>query len=483
LYGAVKRELSSTYADAQGFSRLTLGYNSLEQANNQYTSSDAWKESLNYQMARLNYKYAYKYLMTATIRRDGFSGFAANKKYAYFPSFAVGWILSEESFFKVKGIDFLKVRAGYGVSGNQTSRYKSLARVTTQNAYIFGDGGSTLIGQELNSLANPDLKWEKTKGINAGLDFKLFQGRISGSIDLYSNTTNDLLFDVAIPNISGFSTISTNVGQLQNRGLEIVLTSRNIDYKNFHWNTTVNFTTNANKIVKLTGADANNDGKEDDMVASGLFIGEPTGAIYGYQVNGIYQLGETPPAGYYTGTYRIVDQDGEDYEITPDDRIILGHTEPAYRISILNKIEYKGFTLSVFLNSIQGGKRGYLGNNTRATSRSDVSIRFNNLDAINYWSPGNPDGEYPQSVSNPTVQPTVYRDRSFIRLQDITLSYQFKGYFIKKLNIEDLSLFVSGKNLATWTKWKGWDPETGQGLINDGRPVMKGYSIGCNVTF
>jgi TonB-dependent starch-binding outer membrane protein SusC len=474
LYGAVERDNSYTKADAVGFSRITLGYNSLQSGTNQYTTSNAWQETMNYQMGRLNYKFADKYLLTTTIRRDGYSGFSANNKYAYFPSVALGWILSEESFFKVKWVDLLKIRSGYGVSGNQTSRYKSLATVVTSNAYVFGDGGTTQIGQELNALSNNNLKWEKTTGLNLGIDFRLLKSRLIGSVDLYKNITNDLLFDVAIPNITGFSSISSNVGKLQNSGIEVNLTSVNFENKKFRWSSTASFSTNTNKIVSLTGS--------GDMISSNLFIGKSIGAVYGYQTNGIYQLGEIAPSGYYPGTYRIVNQN-DDNVINTNDRIILGHTEPAYRIGFLNKFECMGFTLSVFLNSIQGGKNGYLGVNSPATSKSDNTIRWNDISGIDYWSPANPNGKYPRFVSSPAIAPTVYQDRSFIRLQDISLSYQFKGSLLKTLNMQNLTLYVSGKNLATWTKWEGWDPEAGQGLTTGGRPVMKGYSVGINVTF
>jgi TonB-dependent starch-binding outer membrane protein SusC len=295
-----------------------------------------------------------------------------------------------------------------------------------------------------------------------------------GSVDLYKNITNDRLFDVAIPNITGFSSISSNVGKLQNSGIEVNLTSVNFENKKFRWSSTASFSTNTNKIVSLTGS--------GDMISSNLFIGKSIGAVYGYQTNGIYQLGEIAPSGYYPGTYRIVNQN-DDNVINTNDRIILGHTEPAYRIGFLNKFECMGFTLSVFLNSIQGGKNGYLGVNSPATSKSDNTIRWNDISGIDYWSPANPNGKYPRFVSSPAIAPTVYQDRSFIRLQDISLSYQFKGSLLKTLNMQNLTLYVSGKNLATWTKWEGWDPEAGQGLTTGGRPVMKGYSVGINVTF
>jgi TonB-linked SusC/RagA family outer membrane protein len=482
LYGAIERKSNFTSATANGFSRLTLGYNSLEQGANQFTYSDAWSEALNYQMARLNYKYADKYLLTTTIRRDGFSGFASNHKYGYFPSVALGWVVTQESFFQPAWVDFLKVRAGYGISGNQTSRYNSLAGISGGASYIFGDGGSTVFGQQVSSLANPDLSWEKTAGLNVGLDFRLFKGRINGSFDYYNNKTNDLLFSVNLPVITGFGSINTNLGELQNKGLELSLTSLNVDLKNFRWTSTLNVSRNTNKIVELLGQDNNGDGKEDDLIASNLFIGRSISTLYDYQINGIYQPGETIPAGYSIGTYRVVDLD-KNGTITPADRSILARQEPSYRVSLLNSFDYKGFTLTVFLNSIQGGLNGYRGSNSPVIIRDDNAVRYNYLSAMDYWSPTNRDAKYPQSIVAAAVSPANFQDRSFIRLQDVSLSYRFTGGVIKRMKIQNLNLYVSGKNLATWTNWEGWDPETNQGLTINGRPVMKGVAVGLNLTF
>ena len=205
VYGASRRKYSYTAADAKLFPRMTLGYNSLELASTQTTNSDAWLETLLYQMYRVNYSYDSRYLLTATLRRDGFSGFSANNKSAVFPSVALGWVITNEDWFKVAGIDYLKLRAGWGVSGNQTSRYSSLAKVNSSIGYIFGDGVSGAMRQELASMENADLKWEKTSGLNFGLDFAVLNNRISGNIEYYQTTTKDLLYAVAIPSITGFT--------------------------------------------------------------------------------------------------------------------------------------------------------------------------------------------------------------------------------------------------------------------------------------
>jgi TonB-linked SusC/RagA family outer membrane protein len=481
LYGAIERDNSYTRAYSTGFSRLTLGYDNLQQGTNRFAISNAWKETLNYQMFRLNYNYNSRYLFTGTIRRDGFSGFAQNNKYGIFPSVSAGWDISKEPFFKVNWVDNLKLRIGYGVAGNQTTRYSSLANVGVSAAYVFGDGGSTQFGQQVNSLTNPDLKWERTTGANLGLEFTLFKNRLSGVIEYYDTKTTDLLYSVNIPVITGFSNILTNIGQLNNKGLEISLNSKNINSAEFKWTSSLNFARNVNKLVKLLG-DLNGDGVEDDLPQSGLFIGQSTAVIYDYQVNGIWQVGEKIPTGYSPGTYRIVDQNG-DGVINASDRTVLGSSAPAYRISLLNNFQYKNFTLSIFLNSVQGGDKSYLAGNTPRLIRDDNSIRNNYLSGIDFWSPDHPDGKYPRSIVSATLNPPLFQNRSFIRLQDVSLSYKFSGKLIERMKLQNLNVFVSGRNLATWTKWDGWDPETNQGLTNDGRPVFKGYSVGLNVTF
>lgn len=483
LYGCSERKYDYTSADGTNYSRLTLGYNSLQLATNQYINSSAWDEALLYQMGRINYKYDNRYLITATLRRDGYSGFAKNNKFATFPSVALAWNVNEEKFFKMNWVDQLKIRAGWGISGNQTSRYKSLARVTTASAYVFGDGGTTQIGQKVTSMANPDLKWEKTKGLNFGFDFAVLKSRITGTFDCYFNTTTDLLYDLTIPTITGFSSVSTNIGKLRNRGVEFTITSRNIQTKNFEWTTTFNISHNSNKIVTLTGADNDGDGKEDDLVASNLFIGKDISSIYNYKINGIWQLNDDIPTGYHPGNYRVVDTN-EDGQITVDDRVVLGKTNPSYRFGLLNSFRWKAITFSFFINSVQGGKNGYMQANSETIVRGDANHRRWNRPAElakDYWSPSNPDATYSRSIQGGAISPTRYQQRNFVRLQDLNLSYALPQSLLSKVGIENINVFFSGKNLITITKWKGWDPEAGQGYW--GRPVLRSFSFGLNLTF
>lgn len=506
LYGAIERKFNSTNSRAEGFTRLTLGYNNLALGTNRFAESNATTESLNYQMARVNYKLLNKYLVTATIRRDGYSAFAENNKYGTFPSVALGWIISDEKFLSnTPWIDLLKLRASYGLAGNQTQQYRSIARVSTTvpnstqpAAYIYGDGGTTSFGQYVESLGNPNLKWERTAELNIGADFNFLNNRLTGSLDYYKKKTTELLYSINIPNISGFGSIATNVGQVNNTGFEAAITGGIIRNKDFTWDMTVNFSTNNNKVVTIRGIDADGDGKEDDLTQSGLFIDRSIGTIWDFQINGIWQLKDQIMPGFYPGTNRIVDQNGDNTITDPADRVIIGRREPAYRWSIVNNLNYKGISLYILVNSVQGGSNGYLGKNNPFFFREDNTIRINGLQGIDYWSPNNPDGKYPRNISG--NQPTIamantnyWQDRSFIRLQDITLSYNLKNTLLKKTPLQSLNLFVSAKNLHTWTSWEGWDPETeanddqgvsqAQGLLIGGRPVLKTFTVGLNLVF
>lgn len=492
LYGSIQRTFNSTFTEGRGFSRLTLSYNDLALASSQFANSDGWKEALLYQMGRLNYKFNNKYLFTGTVRKDGFSGFAKNNKSAIFPTVALGWILSEEGFLQnLKAIELLKLRVGYGVNGNQTSRYSSIASLTTGAAYVFGDGGTTAFGQQVNRLGNDNLKWERTKGLNIGLDFSLFNGKTTGTFDMYNNDTYDLLFSVAIPNITGFENITTNLGQINNKGLEAYISQRILTKSDFDWTASLVFSANKNKIVSLTGQDADGDGTEDDLITSGLFIGKSISTIYDYQANGVYDLDDTRLPGFPIGSMSVFDQNN-DGDITPDgDRIFIGRQEPAYRMSLMNTLSYKGVKLSFTLNSVQGGKDGYMGinrpfaNNIPQYYREDNTIRWNDFNGIDYWSPNNPGGKYPRNISGARakVEPGMYEKRNFIRLQDVLLSYNLTSGLLRKVKAQNINLYVSGKNLFTWTKWEGWDPESGEGIVAGGRPVLRTFTVGASVTY
>lgn len=487
LYSREYRQYEETIAEANDFTNQALGYNNLSLAQVQQTSSDFENQNSVAYMARLNYVYNDKYLLTATVRKDGFSGFAEGNKYAVFPSVALGWTASNEDFMKnIPSIDLLKFRISYGVNGNQAlGRYQTLARIANSQ-YIFGDDGSTVTTSYIESMANNDLGWETTRVQNIGIDFGLFNNRLNGSIDAYSSNTQDVLLKRNIPTTSGYSTVWTNIGKVHNHGVEISLNSTNVRSNGLTWETGVTFALNRNKIVELLGEDLDGDGKEDDNVSNSWFIGKPLGVIYGYKTDGIYQLNDTDiPSGFQAGDFRLVDITG-DGELTPDDRTILGSTLPNYMFSISSTLKYKNFSLYVLVNSIQGGGKDnyYAGNNMAMHNVNNYfeswTERFNFQD-VPYWTPDNPSNEYSRINYIPTLSHPYLEDRSFVRLQDITLSYTFDQSILKKLGLLGLRTYVSSKNLYTWTKWTGYDPENRTSI--GGFPMLRTFTLGVDLRF
>ena len=501
VYGMESRENEGTNATAQIFQNDVLGYNALEagQADQMLLSSSAWDEKSFYSMGRLHYAYNNKYFVTATLRRDAFSGFGANNKVGYFPSMALAWTISEESFLKenTPWLNQLKLRFSNGSNGNRTvGRYATLAKLSSATRYLYGDGGTPVMAQWVSSLANSDLKWEKTATSNLGIDFAVFNSRLSGSMDAYVGNTSDLLYNIDIPVVNGFGSIATNIGKMQNKGFELALNGTPVKQKDFRWDVALNFSMNRNKVVSINGTDVNKDGVEDNIISSdagnSIIMGKPYGVWYDYDITGMWQIADAAniPTGFTFGTYKIRDISGP--EGKPDgawtaayDRKIVGYKDPSYRFSVLNTLNYKRLELKIFVNSIQGGHSYYKAVAAGNWANID-NLKMLNSPGWDWWTPENPDakyrkiGDYPKPVGE-NVHP--YSSRSFIRLQDVSLSYSFDSGLLKKYGLRNCKVFVSGKNLKTWSNWEGWDPETGAGLTPGGVPVMKSYSVGLNVEF
>ncbi len=489
VYGIEEREYEYTTGVGSIFINDVLGYNALQfgESELQEAFSGGWKESSLFSMGRFFYSYKNKYMLTGTFRRDGFSGFSENNKFGFFPSGSIGWVVSEEPFFNqiADVMNYMKVRASYGKSGNRTvGRYQTMAKVGGGYNYVDASGAS-IYTQSITSLASPSLKWETTTGINLGVDFGFLDSRINGSINYYNNNTSNLLYTVDIPSIGRFTQFPDNLGKIHNSGVELTINSVNIQNGDFSWTSEFSFSRNRDELKELLGADNDGDGIEDDLISEGLFIGHSLNTIYAYEISGeIYQLGDEIPSGFDVGTNKIVDQN-DDGEIDPDnDKVILGYADPSYRFGINNHIRYKDWSLSFFINSIQGGKDYYLqANDLNYIQYGDQYNESYPEGYDNYWLPENPDAKYQKnSLRQPgDMKGRTYAKRNFIRLQDVSLGYNFNSSFLNKLNIENLRLFVSGKNLLTITDWQGWDPETGQSVTLDGRPVMKSYTIGLNI--
>ncbi len=497
VYGVEEVNQSFTNVNAQNFTNDLLGYNSLEAGDPTLYGVDTGKEKETslYTMGRLQYTFDNKYLLTGTVRRDGFSGFGENEKIGVFPSVSAGWVISEEGFMENSSdwLSFLKIRATYGTTGKRgVGRYDTQAIVNSEPSYIYGDDGTATIGQEISSLANYDLGWETTTGINLGLDFSFFNSRLRGNVEYYDNSTKDILYAIDLPYAVGITSINTNIGEVANHGLEFSLTGQIVNNENFTWESTVNFSRNRNEIVSVLGADNDGDGIEDDLVSDGLFIGEPTDVVYDYEITGIWQQADEDagliPDGFFVGSYKIADLDGSGDFSANDDRKILGYNDPSYRMGFANTFTYKNWSLYTFVNTIQGGGDYYYGTdalifgaaNTQSARYIDQNVPSGGWD---YWTPENTDARFRTLEGPAAYEPNRYLQRNFVRIQDVSLSYTFDRHILEKIGFGNLKLFISGKNLHTFTKWRGWDPEAGGTYAWGVSPVLSNYTLGLNVEF
>ena len=482
MYGFYETTDQTSFLGSQNIFNDVLGWNSLEIGENFNLSTAAGESTQLSTMGRIGYRYQGRYILDLSLRRDGYSAFGEGRKFGLFPAVGFSWNVIEENFLaNADFLDNLKLRISWGKNGNRgVARYSSLSEITSTN-YVFGDAGTTAVGLYPTSFANPNLGWETTASTNFGIDFGILNNRLSGSVNYYVSHTSDLLLQQQIPNTNGFDRFLRNVGETENKGIEISLSSVNLELGDFSWNTGAAFTLNRNEIVKLTGNDINGDGVEDDDIANEWFIGHPLGANYDYVFDGIYQEGDDFSAlpGSQPGhiRFRDVDQDGV---ITPDDRQVLHSNQPDFILGLTNTFNYKGFSLLAVFNWRQGG---YSPNQALNLGRNFYYEA--NVYDIPYWTPENRINDWPiLNYGNPLAW-GFYQTRSFVRLQDLSLGYTFPVSITEKANLSGLKVYVSGKNLLTWTDWIGWDPEHGAGGINPGNngPLMKTYTVGLNVQF
>lgn len=472
LYSRQKNSLETERLHSEGFPNDVLTYHQANVAKLVEPSDNVTKSAMVSQMGRLNYNYADRYLVTLTARRDGYSGFGQNHKYGTFPSVAVAWNASNESFWpSEKTVNTLKLRASYGKNGNQAiAPYQTLGQLDDES-YL--DGETTAPGYIPATLGNPDLKWETTTSLDVGADFALFGDRIQGSVDYYLARTSDLLLDRAISPVHGITSVTENIGKTENKGFELQLSTLNVDTKDFSWSTNFNISLNRNKIVDLYG------NGEDDIL-NGWFLGHPIDVNYGYLFDGIWQEGDDiansaqPTA--QPGDVRIRDVNG-DGKIDPQDRTFIGSLQPSYIAGLSNTIRYKGFTLSAFLHTVQGVKRS---NPLLASNQVFTEVRRNTL-KLDYWTPENPINTYPANREEANALAVAfYEDASYIRLKNVTLSYDLPTSLTTRMGVEGLRLYVTGENLWTQTDWHGLDPElSGQRAV----PLAKVFTGGINVDF
>ncbi|MBL7742336.1 MAG: TonB-dependent receptor [Chitinophagaceae bacterium] len=477
LYSAQERNYFTFGASATGFINDELSFNRLEAGATQTATSYRDKYDLLSQMARVNYSYDGRYLLTLTARRDGSSVMGANTdKYGVFPSAALAWNISKERFMQnIKLVDNLKVRGSYGKSGNEAIGV--YGTITTEGTVRFPFGGASTIGVLASNLGNADLHWESSNTFNAGVDFSILKSRITGTIDIYNTRTEGLLLRRNLPIITGYSFVLDNLGKTKNNGVEVTLNTVNITTKDFKWESTINFSSNKNRIVDLYGD------KKDDL-GNRWFIGQPISVIYDYKMAGVWQTGEdrsqTDPTAK-DGDLKFVDMNG-DKQITAADRIVLGQTAPKWIGGLTNTFHYKNFHLNVFIQTFQGAIK----NNVTLTY-ADEAGRMNLPVATGYWTAENKNNTRPSLAYTNSRGYGYASDNSYTRIKDVTLSYTFSQNILDKLRLGSLTLYASGRNLYTFTDWIGWDPEhnysfRGSGDWTNNYPITRSIVFGANVT-
>lgn len=464
-------------ANANTFPSDVLSYYSLSLGENQITQGSYSDYHAIGMMARVNYSYKDRYLLTVTGRRDGASVFSENHKFGFFPSMGLGWILSDEPFLKdIHAIDFLKFRFSWGANGNQAiQRYQSLNTIQTGAAYNYLFDGNTAYGIAATAMGNPDLKWESTYATNYGLDFELLGSRISGSINYYNSNTHNLLVDRNIPILNGFNSVVSNLGAVNNRGLEIELNTVNVDNGVIKWQTGFNFARNKNKIVHLYGTkDAN--GKELDDISNQWFIGKSLGAYYNYVPDGIWQIGDKIPSGFRPGDVKLKDLNNDGTITADDDRKILGYNKPDFTFGFNTTLQYKGFSLYAQITGSVGGVRS---NNDILDPPVNFTYRMHAI-YENWWTPDNPTNGLPSMDYQDAYHIYFLQSTTWVRIQDLSLSYSFSKQVTDRLRMQQLQLYISAKNPFLFTKWGGWDPET-TGSGRSQYPTMRSIILGVNL--
>ncbi|SOD99323.1 SusC/RagA family TonB-linked outer membrane protein [Spirosoma fluviale] len=450
--------------------------------------------------ARFTYSFKDRYLFNASVRRDGSSRFGETSRFGTFPSASVGWRIIEEPFMKtIPVISDLKLRASYGLSGNNafTSNYPAIGVLSKDN-YVLGNALAN--GLATSSIANPQLGWERSRQTDVGLDLGLFQNRILFTVDYYKRITTDLLLSVQVPTLTGFSTAVRNIGQVENKGMEFSLSTRNIDGSGtgFTWNTDLNLSFNQNKVLAL--------GPTGDAIRSGTGVGEtnitvigqPLGSFYGYQQLGIFQnqaeLDAYPHfADSRPGDVKFADVNN-DGKLNADDRTLIGNNQPDFIYGITNSFSFKGFDLNIVAQGVQGGqilnlsRRFYENLEGNANSLTTV---------LNRWqSEQNPgDGKTPRANTRSTgnnnqVSSRWVESATYFRIRNITLGYNVPRTPLQKIKVQSLRVYAGVQNAITISKYLAYNPEVSgyEGPLTGGvdygsYPLARTYTIGLNLGF
>lgn len=458
-------------ANTQNFQDDFFGFNNLGAGSNpQSPSSNRSAYGLNSYFTRLNYALKDKYLFTFTGRADGSSKFGEGNQFAFFPSAAVAWKVSDEGFMSsVENISNLRLRASYGVTGNsEISAYQALAGMGNYSM-IFG--GERAVGIGINRLPNPELKWEKTHQMDAGIELGLFENRLSVEFDVYKKKTTDMLLNAPVPSSSGYETVSRNIGSMENKGIEFALHTLNVNTDYFSWRSTFNISINDNKVTSLTGG--------NDIFSGRTVIreGEPLGSFFGYVHQGTWGTAEAEQAAKYfkkPGDIKYADLNN-DGKLNDQDRTIIGHGIAKGFGTFMNTFSYKNFELLVDLQFNYGNDVMY-GSLHSAEDRVGIANSFKTV--LKGWTPDNqntPFAELRPVSAGYTTNDDSHRvkDGSFIRGRNLLLGYTFPSSTTTKLHLSRLRIFTSVQNFFLSTKYEGYDPE----VQTSGNPFDQGVAL------
>ncbi|MCU7693669.1 SusC/RagA family TonB-linked outer membrane protein [Haoranjiania flava] len=480
---AEKYQFWNSTGSNEGFiPNSNLIYHNLNAGINPVINSDDQMQTGNAILGRINYSLLNKYLFTASLRRDGFSAFGINNPYGVYPAFAFAWRISQEKFMENSAFNDLKLRLSWGESGNRDiGRYAALSKLNVTDNII---GGENVKGIWTDNLSNPNLKWERTRAANIGLDFALLNNRLSGIIDAYYNKTTDLILMRSLPTITGFRSIITNLGQVDNKGLEVTLSSINLNIPHkFFWKTSLIFSTNKNVIRHLYGEmvdvlDANGKvigQREDDDVQNGWYIGHGINDIFDYKMIGIWQLGEEAIAKKYgktPGDPRVFDANG-DSVLNQLDKQWLGSSVPLFRASFRSDLTlWENIDFSFVLR----GDFNYLAIDNMARNEDNRFFDRSNSIYTEYWMPEKPSNEYAKlgaNTSNPNIN--IYKRRDYLRLQNASLSYRVPAVYLKRFSVQSLRLSANVDNAFVISNWTYFDPE------NRGR-TPRIFTLGLDIT-
>ena len=477
-----KSEGSRSYgSNFSSIGNTTLGFYGLNNAENQKVQNITYTlhTDVGY-LARVNYSFKNKYHFNASVRRDGSSVFGADHKWGTFPALGAAYTISDEPWFKLPAVDYLKLKLSWGKNGNQSlSPYQTLSNIAMgqSGGYTGYFGGEPIFGEAMTRLANPNLGWETTLSWNGGFEVDLFQRKLHWELDAYKSKTTDQIFSRTIPVMTaGLTTQQSTMGRVDNWGIESSIRLNIIQKRDINWDVNLNFTMNRNKLVELYGGD------EEDDIVNLRFFGKPLNPIYGYHNIGIVQSTDTEyiaANGVTPGDVMNEDLNG-DGKIDPEDRKILGYNQEAFRASLSSTFTWKKLSVYMMFNgSFSAGMYGKAVNNPAFLSYSEGMMYLNSV-AHPYWTEENPSTVYPKAY-NVQGNPTYVANYGFVRLQDLNISYNLSNNWFKKMGISSASVYVAGGNLFFIAPgWKYSDPEVRNPYSQQ---LRRTYTFGVNVRF